>query len=350
MHVAPLLGLLVGVLCLPLGPASAKRVLPQPPPISAAPAKLARCVGRPVPSVRREKFRHKRSRVMARASGAAHALVDVVTAPERAFEVVVKTAYGRASKDLEDERVRLYVDDCQDWLELTSAPLLTDDDGMARARAPGLSPGVHELLAIVPGDGTMARARVFVLPPGTHVVVSDVDGTLTTSDSELVEDLFAVAMGRRAPPDATPGGQALTHAHRDRGDVVIYLTGRPTVLLPMTRDWLFGGGFASGPVLGAPTMSDAAPTDDGVGAFKTRVLGDLLALGLVVDAVYGNATTDILAYGKAGIARAVTFIVGPHAGKDGTIGVPDWRQRARAVAGTPAIAQPFSGWEGATGP
>lgn len=328
--------------------ASANQVAaPQPPapPLGATPAplppKLVRCEGRAAPQVAGEKFRHKRSRVVAKGTPA-HFFDDVVQVPG-AFDVRIKLAYGRFSKDLEDERVRLFVDDCTGWRELGTA--IVDGDGRARVTAPAMPAGIYELLAVVPGDGSQARARAWLLPRATRLVVFDVDGTLTTDDGELLEHIVASAVGTSAPPAAYPGGAALTRAHADDGDVVVYLSGRPAWLRPHTAAWLAAGGYAPGPILLAPSLREAAPTTSGVGRFKTAALKRLTETGFAIPTVYGNASTDVFAYGAAGIPRGATYIIGKHGGSGGTVAVSSstgWTARASDVLAAPRLPQPFS--------
>ena len=65
---------------------------------------------------------------------------------------------------------------------------------------------------------------------------------------------------------------------------------------------------------------------DAAAEFKGETLLDLAAEGFSFDYAYGNATSDISAYDMAGIAKDVTFIIGPEAGVDGTVAVEgeDW--------------------------
>ena len=65
--------------------------------------------------------------------------------------------------------------------------------------------------------------------------------------------------------------------------------------------------------------------------------------GLIVDAAYGNASTDLTAYLGAGLPADALWIIGPHGGEQGTHAVAgDWAPRAAAVAQGPRVAQPFA--------
>jgi phosphatidate phosphatase PAH1 len=199
----------------------------------------------------------------------------------------------------------------------------------------------------VMGDETVAPGRLWILPAGTHLAISDIDGTLTTSDEELVQDvltdLYQPILGGWDAPDAWPGGADLTHALADRGWVVVYLTGRPYWLTAKTRSWLSTGGFATGALHTTDSNGEALPTEGGVGAFKLAWLQGLAAQGFLLDEAYGNATTDIYAYAGAGVPAAKSWIIGPNGGDGGTVAVAgSWSARTAAVLASPGPVQPFA--------
>ena len=66
--------------------------------------------------------------------------------------------------------------------------------------------------------------------------------------------------------------------------------------------------------------------------YKTAALADLAALGLDIRAAYGNALTDIEAFAKAGVPADRVFIVGPHAGKKGTVPIKDYREHLKTLS------------------
>ncbi|MCB9563961.1 MAG: hypothetical protein H6708_26495 [Kofleriaceae bacterium] len=301
------------------------------------PAGLARCVGRAFPSPAPTGFAHTSGAVAASLGDARHRAQDVIAAPGAAAAISGWFAYGALQKDLEGATVAVFVDDCAGWRAL--GEVTTDDDGGAVATLPtDLAIGSHEVRFVVRGDATTAVATAWILPAGTHLVVTDLDGTLTTGDGELLDQI----LDHDHVPAAYPGAAALTRALVRRGHVVVYLTGRPAALLPATRAWLADGGFAAGPVHAADALRDVVPTDGGVGAYKRAWLAGLQAAGYVLDAAYGNAATDIHAYAAVGIAPAATWIIGPHAGEGGTRAVDGtWQARADEVAAGPPVAQPF---------
>jgi phosphatidate phosphatase PAH1 len=291
-----------------------------------------------------EGFRHLASQLVAALGEPGHSMQDVIAAEGAAIAVHGKFAYGPMSNDLEDERVRVFVHGCSGFQSLGDAT--TDGDGRIAFPVPALPVGVYDVRLEVLGDESTAAGRVWVLPRGTHIAVSDVDGTLTTSDGELVQDVltdfFGPIFSGDDIPSAYPGAADLTRALADRGYVLLYLTGRPYWLTGKTRAWLADGGFALGALHTTDSNGEALPVDTGVGAFKLAFLEALAAQGLLVDEAYGNATTDVYAYAGAGIPAASTWIIGPNAGLGGTNAVTgSWAARAAEVQALPPIAQPF---------
>jgi len=266
-----------------------------------------------------------------------HAGIDLVLPTSIGAKLVGKFSYGLVSKDLEDEDVRVSIDDCNGWQSL--GDFTTDGDGLISVPlTQSLSIGAHDVMFQVLGDGSTTTSTLWVLPVGTHIVISDIDGTLTTSDTELFQQI----LDGSSIPEAYAGAKSLTTAHAGRDQIVMYLTGRPRFLMGRTRDWLTGLGFAPGPVRLTDSTSQSLPTEGGVGDFKKSVLEDLEATGYVIDDAYGNATTDIYAYLGAGISAGDIWIVGTHAGEQGSHAATDWTARAGEVATLPLVKQPFT--------
>jgi len=307
-------------------------------PDAAPPATgLARCVGRRFEPPAAVGWEHLSNDVAAASGSPRHYTQDVIAAPGDAPHIDAKLAYSASWNDLEDEPVEVFVDDCETWRDLGT--VRTDTTGHAQIDLPAdLAIGVHEVRVVALGDASQAVSTAWVLPRGTHVVVSDVDGTLTTSDSELFQEILDGSY----VPEAYPGAQALTAAHESIDHVVVYLTGRPYWLLDITRGWLAERGFAAGPLHVADSNGDILPTDDSVGAYKLAWLDGLEQAGYVIDAAYGNATTDVYGYLGAGLAPDDVWIIGDNAGAQGTHAVTDsWEPRAAEVAALPAVDQPF---------
>lgn len=307
---------------------------------------FAVCEDAPAPAAKKvSSFRHVSSKVISFASPW-HTGDDMITTDEADASVRAKLAYGSLSKDLEDEWVEVWLDDCNGLVRLGHA--LTDDDGRLALPLPiDELPGVGRfaLHFRVEGDGTLARATLWVLPIGTRVAVFDIDGTLTTSDwqlfEDLLDDLFTPILHGHSP-DARAGAAETTRARDEQGYVPLYLTGRPYWLTAKSRAWLDERGMAAGPLVTARRSSQILPTNSGVGTFKADTLAELELMGLVPELAYGNATTDIFAYADAGIELATTFILGKHGGEQDTVALGDDYEAHLAATDFTPIEQPFA--------
>jgi hypothetical protein len=284
-----------------------------------------------------QSWRHLTSRVTAALASPVHGANDVVVAPGEASALDARLAYGGVlSKELEDEWVWVFLENCSSWRYLGAAK--TSGEGRVSFQLPALPPGRYDVRVEVVGDGTSVPLSVWVLPAGTHVAVFDIDGTLTTSDNQLYQELLT-----GSTPEAYPGATDLTWAEYGRGEIVVYLTGRPEVLHAATRGWLDGLGFAPGAVHLARTATQLLPTNGGVGDYKLAFLRALTGAGVVLDDGFGNATTDVYAYAGAGLAVPHTWIIGPNAGAGGTNGVTDsWSDVAAGLANQAPVSQPFT--------
>ncbi|MBA2320396.1 MAG: hypothetical protein H0V89_04500, partial [Deltaproteobacteria bacterium] len=154
------------------------------------------------PTVERRPFRHRMS---GRLGSGRHGANDVVVAVDRPYELRAKFSYGKVLKDLEDEDVVLVVGegDCGPWQ--TADARRSNDDGWVTFERPALmSPAVRPFHLIVPGDGARLSGRVYAVAPGTSAVLFDIDGTLTTGDGELIEDLLG-----DGAPHMRPGASAV---------------------------------------------------------------------------------------------------------------------------------------------
>jgi hypothetical protein len=241
-----------------------------------------------------------------------HAVNDVVVPVGQPYAIRAKLAYGPTSKDLEDEEVVLFTAEgsCGPWVEQAA---VTDDDGWVRYDLPPVTTAaVRPFHVVVAGDGTRVTGSIYAVAPATTAVVFDVDGTLTTGDPELVKDLLghdAAAMRDGAP--------AVAQRWAELGHMIVYLTGRPYYLRASTQAWLAARGFPGGPLFTVERSRDAIPVRDRVGAFKRDRLAALIGAGVVFEAAYGNAATDVCAYADAGIDPARTWMTQPRDGCDG---------------------------------
>lgn len=302
---------------------------------------LTRCEAGFIPPAK-SGFRHFGSRVIA-LGPAGHSLQDLVVAPGSSVQVEGKFAYGTISKDLEDEQVQLFLHDCSAWRSLGTA--LTDRDGRARIRVTAAtSPGIYALRMVVRGDATQATGFLFVPPAGAQLTVFDIDGTLTTSDMELVKDvitdLFEPILRGTYTPVPHPFARELVEERVRLGSLPVFLTGRPYWLSKISREWLAGQRMPLGPLHTTDRNSDALPM--GVAAYKAAFLGSLRAQGFVVRGAYGNASTDITAYEAAGLPKSETYIIGHNGGKSGTHGAcasdptcKTWEEEVRRLRALP---------------
>ncbi len=242
-------------------------------------------------------------------SAAAHAAEDPIVRLGDGAEVSAKFAYGRRGRDLEREHVSLFMaaDPCGPWTLVGTAR--TDRDGRASVQVPATllpSVGAYPLRWVVQGDLSGSEGTLYVVPPHAPTVVFDVDGTLTTDDGEVFEELL---LGRTA--DVRQGGQDLVRRYAAAGYVVVYITGRPYPLRDSTRAWLRGQGFPDAPLITTARFRHALPGRRFVQRYKVDALRALQTdSGLHLSFAYGNASTDVCAYAQAGVSPVATFIAG----------------------------------------
>jgi hypothetical protein len=219
---------------------------------------------------------------------------------------------GLFSDALANEPVSLWTYDtaAAAWRDLGQGQ--TDDRGFYDLAATGfVAANGQPVYAMLDADGSCAVHYDWLYPAGTRFVVADIDGTLTTSDNELLMELTD---GSYTPAMMTAANTMLQDWAK-KGYVVVYLTARPHLYRAETRQWLDQLGFPPGPVITANNGMDPQP-------YKTlwlqRMINDF---GWTAVAAYGNATTDVGAYAAAGIATNVTFIIGPVGGQGGTVAI-----------------------------
>ncbi len=292
------------------------------------------------PPAQNTHFKHNlRSPAITVLGSPAHSLSDGVGDLGQDVALTARFRYGRLGMDLNDEGVSIWArtSACGDWDRLGDAT--TDDEGRVHFTVPGdlfAAPGRYPVSVVVDGDGSRADGAVFVVAAGQPTVVFDIDGTLTTSDSELFQELFT-----GSTPDMWPGASDVANAYATAGYLPVFLTGRPESWTNSSRAWLTEMGFPTGVVRTTDRKAQVLPTRSGVGEFKRTVLLDLEQRPeLRIVAAYGNAPTDICAYAQAGIDPKDTFIIGPHAGEacDGgepTQALADYRTQLSSLADLP---------------
>lgn len=292
--------------------------------------------------------------IILRLGDALHSAADQVVNPGDDAVLRGKFSYGPTSKDLEDERVRAFIADGCEWREVDSQ--FTDTDGRVAIHVDaGQFPatGAYPFRLVVAGDLTHAEGAVFVVKRDTPTVVFDIDGTLTTDDNEMVRGGIAeilrptgstvldlVGLNEKAFDIAVELIDAHAEAYESARDVVrywvdrgyqpIYITARPYLFDPLTRDWLEVMDFPYAPVFTLDSVEQAVQGAEGALPYKIDKLSSLIDdAGLDIQFAYGNATSDICAYAEIGIDPAATYIIGQHAGKacDGyahTVAVTDY--------------------------
>jgi len=214
---------------------------------------------------------------------------------------------GYFADPLPGENVALWSYDGSVWTSIASTT--TDADGAYDLPATSfVAANKQPLYSMLEADGSCAEHYSTLLPAGSKVVVTDIDGTLTTDDQQVIDQIpdatyVPVAMGSAV---------ALMTAWDAKNYPIIYLTARPHVLRVESRGWLRDEGFPNGALLTAVQTEEAS-------AYKTAWLERMVnQFGWEVVAAYGNADTDITAYNNVGIPKDKTFIVGSLAGADGT--------------------------------
>lgn len=157
-------------------------------------------------------------------------------------------------------------------------------------------------------------------------MVTDIDETLTIADEEWAMQLEDGTYDPRARADATE----LVDGYFERGYSIFYLTARAATRVlagtgetapDATDRWLTEHGFPRDPERTRLQLAPEPVTGEATQAYKREALLELEAEGVVLDWAYGNALTDIGAYADAGIPKAVTFVIGEHAGAEGTVAI-----------------------------
>lgn len=253
------------------------------------------CAGSPNGS--RTKFRHTRSRILAKIGSPRHRGLDLIAAEGDENQTLGgKLAYTKTDKDLEDEDVEVFACVGKRWRAVGTSR--TDDDGRFELTLAGdarLPVGLTDLYAHVPGDGTGVWFVGFVAAHGEQVIVSDIDGTITGSENAVFR---AAMLG-----DDIPHQPGAPEVFAQSGKTVIYVTARGDQLTQMTRQWLEAHGFPRGPMRLAKswlTLPGKRTVD-----LKASTLD---SLNVPIAAGVGNRASDIAAYRNAGLTPDRIFI------------------------------------------
>ncbi len=239
--------------------------------------------------------------------GAHHSSQGSIAIANEAYVVEGKFAYGAVSKDLEGEHIRAFLRTGECSYEEVGFGT-TDSDGRVSIEMEPRDPGTYEYVLVVAGDHTIARSTATLLARGAQIAVFDIDGTLTTDDGEVFEEVLL-----NGTPEMHDGAVGVVEHYVANGVQPIYVTGRTYHLTGKTLAWLEGRGFPAGSLHTTDSIGDALPGDE-VEAYKLAFLESLKALDLEIVAAYGNASSDVCAYARAGVASDATFIIGENAG------------------------------------
>lgn len=241
--------------------------------------------------------------------------------------MIAKFAYGVVDKDLERERVHVYVlRDCARWELLGEASTSDGDDEsvevegvkdtggrvffeVPRDRALGL--GRHRFRVVVDGDRSSADGFVVVREHSQPVFVSDVDGTLTVKEFEE----FTALLDGVLPAVHEDAPAALGKLAR-AGLLPIYVTARPEWLTARTRELLDTNGFPPGVVITTPTTVGAL--GEAANRYKSATFARLKTHGFVPAWAFGNQPSDTDAYEAAGVPidhRVFFQLDDPHGGR-----------------------------------
>ncbi|MBI5609252.1 MAG: hypothetical protein HY902_10280 [Deltaproteobacteria bacterium] len=243
--------------------------------------------------------------------------------------------YGTLDSDLGDETVELWVQTCPGWVKWGAQA--TDSNGIVYFDVPASLPaGDYRVKMVLLGDQTVADGVIAAWPAGVQAVVTDIDGTLTTSDWELFQDVIFGASAAMYPDANTAMQQFGKKDYR-----LVYVTGRPQMVNRYSRIWLADHDFPLGPLFLTEDVAQTLPTATGVQKFKADLLNDLKsAVKINWIASFGNATTDIGAYYAAGLPKDKVFIIGPNAGADGSTPIISYTAMLPQLFSWPTAVQP----------
>ena len=256
----------------------------------------------------KKSFRHLGSKALAGLYSPWHMVHDEIVADGQSASVTAKFDYSAVlHKDLEDEYVQayLYGSGMSNWEYL--GRYLTNSDGKISVSVGNRAVGEYRLRFVVEGDLSQVDGYLSVVNPQRPTVLFDVDGTLTINDFEAYADYVGVKTAQ-----AYYYAPETVRAYRDKGYQLVFLTARPYWVTKDAREW-----FDYENLPQWHYRSNAG--SDSAQVHKTKYIKYLREqVGLNIVRAYGNATTDIAAYADGGIAKADTWIIGSHAGEEGT--------------------------------
>lgn len=288
-----------------------------------------------------------------------HRIRDAVFTPENEMVLIGKFTYGIGDTDLTDETVRVFLSDADCLSYTLLGTTLTsnndeygtqygfkDDGGRAFFVVPEAKKaplGTYSVRMVVSGDLTQADGYLFVVPKGKKAVVFDIDGTLTTSDGELIKEIVVDLLGggTQYTEKMYADANTVVNLYAQKGYLIVYLTARPDLFTDISRKWLVDEGFPRGLLHLNEAESDFFKGSDATVAYKTAYLKYLKeVIGLDIVYAYGNADTDVWSYDAAGISKSNTFIIGKNAGMESTQPVTSYTDHLPFVQSVPSVTAP----------
>lgn len=309
-----------------------------------------------VPNVTKARFAHFSSKLIA-FSGLKpnHRGRDViaVSGSHTPIYIQAKFAYGPSDKDLEDEKVQLFIADCSSSRGYMSLGTTTTTTGRTKldSSAPGmdnvkvsggriyanpakiqsLPAGRYKVAMVVLGDSSSTELFINVLPKGQKVVVSDIDGTLTSSELAAASEVLNIH------PRAHPGAAKTMQVLAAKGYAIFYLTARPEWLMAKTRDWLNVNGFPAGTV--HTTNSLVGANGNAAAQYKIDELAHLKSNTQIVPTfAFGNKPSDVKAFGASDIAPEKSYYYKLGADAEGGTDFSDYLELASEFRNLSAVS------------
>ncbi len=216
----------------------------------------------------------------------------------RAF--VERKAMKGVRADIEGHPVRFHVNGTQ------IGQVETDNDGIATLmhQVQGTPPSSYAAETVIDGQTLRDERPVFRLRPEPRVaIIVDIDGTVC--DTSRSGATFGSRDTRSKPiEDST----LVIHKLIATYDVV-FLTGRPRILLDKTRLWVKDHEFPDVPLFAAPGLREAMKP----GEFKSQIIARARQRFPEVLVGIGDLATDAYAYGANGM---LAIIVGQEPDED----------------------------------
>eukprot|EP00659_Diplonema_papillatum_P005252 gene5252-8016_t len=267
----------------------------------------------PLPPQTRAWFRGFGSMLLSKAHSN-HLVVDQLVNASTTATMVGTFEYGILLTNLKEEEIRVFIfgTGMAQWESLGTYKTNRDGKVFVDVTKPV---GEYTIAMVVAGDLTTVFGYLTVIEPGLQAVLFDIDGTLTKNDVESALDLFGVKKA-----DAYDYAKDVVLAYKQKAYKVVYLTARPYWFSEETREWMEYMQLPPGHLHHKATGN---LLDSNTEAFKTEYIAYLLAAGLDIVRVYGNADTDIAAYENNKMPKDDTYIIGSNAGEKGTQPVVD---------------------------